>query len=57
MPAGLRLLAAASRQSSGGKLTGIDALMGCPLALPDVSLFIDRWAVKLEGCGTSPPCR
>eukprot|EP00775_Hariotina_reticulata_P013726 gene13726-13848_t len=43
MPASLRLLAAVSRQSSGGKLTGIDALMGCPLALPDSTLFIDRW--------------
>lgn len=41
MPAGLRLLAAVSRRASSGTLLGIDALLGCPLALPDLALFAD----------------
>ncbi|WIA09029.1 hypothetical protein OEZ85_008443 [Tetradesmus obliquus] len=44
MPSALRLLAAALQQLSAGDLNNIDALLGCPLAMPDARMFTDgRW--------------
>lgn len=41
MPAALRLLAAIANCRFGGDMTNIDALLGCPLALPDRKMFAD----------------
>lgn len=41
MPSALRLLAAALQQLSAGDLNNIDALLGCPLAMPDARMFTD----------------
>lgn len=40
MPSALRLLAAALQLQSAG-LNNIDALLGCPLAMPDARMFTD----------------
>jgi hypothetical protein len=41
MPSALRLLAAVLQQLSAGDLNNIDALLGCPLAMPDARMFTD----------------
>lgn len=41
LPAALRLLAAIANCRFGGDMTNIDALLGCPLALPDRNMFAD----------------
>jgi hypothetical protein len=41
MPSALRLLAAVLQQLSAGDLNTIDALLGCPLAMPDARMFTD----------------
>ncbi|KAF6266710.1 Fanconi anaemia protein FancD2 nuclease-domain-containing protein [Scenedesmus sp. NREL 46B-D3] len=44
MPSALRLLAAVLQQLSAGDLNNIDALLGCPLAMPAARMFTDgRW--------------
>jgi hypothetical protein len=41
LPAALRLLAAIANCRFDGDMTNIDALLGCPLALPDRNMFAD----------------
>jgi hypothetical protein len=49
LPAALRLLGATLQQLSPGSLGTVDALLGCPLAMPDMAMFSDGRCV----CGTA----